>query len=90
MPLGTMANSMRADDWASLSEAVVPMYTDEQNIKHQEEIVMNSASDTNHTVRYRHPIRNQILLGSKTGFQKPGSAQIIYEKLCMVITQLLG
>ena len=38
MPLGTMANSMRADDWASLSEAVVPMYTDEQNIKHQEEI----------------------------------------------------
>ena len=38
MPLGTMANSMRADDWASLSEAVVPMYADEQNIKHQEEI----------------------------------------------------
>ena len=38
MPLGTMANSMRADDWASLSDAVVPMYTDEQNIRHQEEI----------------------------------------------------
>ena len=38
MPLGTMANSMRADDWAALSEAVIPMYTDEQNIKHQEEI----------------------------------------------------
>jgi len=38
MPLGTMANSMRADDWATLSEAVIPMYTDEQNIKHQEEI----------------------------------------------------
>ena len=38
MPLGTMANSMRADDWAYLSVAVVPMYTDEQNIKYQEEI----------------------------------------------------
>lgn len=38
MPLGTMANSMRANDWASLSEAVVPMYSDEQNIRHQEEI----------------------------------------------------
>ena len=38
MPLGTMANSMRADDWASLSEGVIPMYTDADNIKHQEEI----------------------------------------------------
>ena len=38
MPLGTMATSMRAESWEALSEAVVPMYTNEENVRLQQEL----------------------------------------------------
>ena len=35
MPLGTIANSMRAENWGELTDAVVPMYTDEESVAPQ-------------------------------------------------------
>jgi len=38
MPVGTMTQSMRAENWAALSEGVMPMYTDEGQIALQQEL----------------------------------------------------
>jgi len=50
MPLGTMANSMRAENWGALTDAVVPMYTDEESVALQTELGKYLASSPESTV----------------------------------------